>query len=100
MVVTCVHVNVKKENVQDFIQATKKNHDHSINESGNMRFDFLQSHENDTAFLLYEAYETKEAAAAHKETAHYMEWRDKVSNWMAIPRKGIQYKGIAPGTED
>ena len=46
--------------------------------------------------MLYEAYESEEASAAHKNTAHYLKWRDSVANWMAEPRKGIKYNIVAP----
>jgi len=96
MIVTCVHVHVKEEFVDDFIQATIENHENSILEPGNMRFDVLQSEEDPTKFLLYEAYETEEAAAAHKKTDHYLKWRETVAEWMAEPRKGVKYKAIRP----
>ena len=38
MIVTCVYVNVKPENVQDFIRATSENHLGSVREPGNIRF--------------------------------------------------------------
>ena len=46
--------------------------------------------------MIYEAYESEEAAAAHKTTPHYLEWRDKVAPWMAEPRKGVKYTIIEP----
>lgn len=96
MVVTCVHVWVKPEHVEDFIQATQINHQHSIQEPENRRFDILQDPQNPTQFILYEAYETEAGAAAHKQTAHYLTWRDTVAPWMAEPRKGVPYTVIAP----
>ena len=96
MVVTCVHVYVKAENIQDFIEATCLNHSHSTQEPENERFDVLQDPEDPTHFLLYEAYQTKAGAAAHKETAHYLTWRETVAPWMAKPRQGIPYTVIAP----
>ena len=42
MYVTCVYVWVKPENVNDFIQASLENHNYSIKEPGNLRFDVLQ----------------------------------------------------------
>lgn len=96
MIVTCVHVCVKPEHVRDFIEASKLNHAGSIAEPGNLRFDVLQSKEDPTRFLLYEAYESDEAAAEHKKTAHYLTWRNAVEPWMAKPREGIPYNGIAP----
>jgi len=43
MIVTCVYVWVKTENVEEFIQASLENHRYSIQEPGNLRFDVLQS---------------------------------------------------------
>ena len=94
MVVTCVHVYVKKKHVDDFIEASIKNHNSSIQEPGNMRFDILQSIEDPTRFLLYEAYESGEDSVAHKKTPHYQEWRETVADWMALPREGVPYKAI------
>ena len=96
MHVTLVHVQVKTAHIDDFIAATRLNHEASIRESGNRRFDVLQSPENPGHFILYEAYASAEDAAAHKETVHYLAWRDMVSDWMARPRQGIRYEGLFP----
>jgi autoinducer 2-degrading protein len=96
MHVTLVHVRVKPEHIDDFIAATRLNHQASVVETGNRRFDVLQSPENPGQFILYEAYATAEDAAAHKETAHYLAWRDMVADWMAEPRQGIRYHGLFP----
>lgn len=96
MVVTLVHVSVKPEHVEDFIKATQLNHENSIQEPENMRFDILQDKQNPAKFILYEAYATEAGAAAHKQTAHYLTWRDAVAPWMAEPRQGISYTAIAP----
>ncbi len=42
MVVTIVHVKVKPEYIQNFIEATKLNHQYSIQEPENMRFDICK----------------------------------------------------------
>jgi autoinducer 2-degrading protein len=96
MVVTTVIVKVKPDCVADFVKASIPNHEGSIRESGNMRFDILQGEEDPTVFLLYEAYESEQAAAAHKETAHYLKWRGEVAEMMAEPRKGIRYRAVRP----
>lgn len=98
MHVTLVHIHVKPEYKEDFIEATRENHRHSVNERGNMRFDVLQSVENPTHFILYEAYVSEADAARHKETRHYLEWRDKVANWMATPRTGERFMGLEPAS--
>ena len=96
MVVTAVMVHVRSDHVDDFIEETVRNHQASIEETGNMRFDVLQSEEDPARFLLYEAYDSKQAAAAHKDTEHYKRWRERVADWMAEPRQGIKYHGIRP----
>lgn len=96
MIVTIVHVQVKPEHIDDFIRVTSVNHHFSVKEPGNLRFDVLQKGDAPTEFALYEAYENETAAAAHKKTAHYSEWRDTVALWMAIPRKGVRYNGLLP----
>lgn len=96
MIVTIVNIVVKPENVDQFIEATLENHQHSIKEKGNLRFDVLQHRDDPAAFTLYEAYETDEAAAAHKNTAHYFKWRDTVETWMARPRHGIAHNVLTP----
>lgn len=96
MIVTIVYVTVKSENLEKFIEVTAKNHQLSINEPGNLRFDVLQKGDNPFEFVLYEAYENETAAAAHKTTAHYLEWREEVAPWMAKPREGVRYNGLLP----
>lgn len=96
MIVNCVTVFVKEEHIEDFIRATTANHQGSVREPGNLRFDVLQSIEDPARFLLYEAYESEEAAGAHKETAHYREWRQAVAGWMARPREGVSHRVICP----
>jgi autoinducer 2-degrading protein len=96
MHVTLVQVQVKPAHIDDFIAASRLNHEASIQESGNRRFDVLQSPENPAHFILYEAYISAEAAATHKQTAHYLAWRDTVAEWMAEPRQGVRYDGLFP----
>ncbi len=72
MHVTLVHVQVKLEHVQDFINAACDNHIGSVMEAGNRRFDVLQRADDPTQFVLYEAYVSAEDATAHKHTPHYL----------------------------
>ncbi len=99
MHVTIVYVHIKPEHVAAFIEASKYNHQQSIQEPGNLRFDILQSAEDPNRFVLYEAYKNSEDAAAHKQTRHYLTWRETVAGWMAEPRQGISYNGLYPVVE-
>ena len=91
---TIVHIQVKPEHVEDFAEACRLNHEGLVRESGNRRFDVLQSSDNPAMFVLYEVHES--ATAAHKNTPHYLKWRDTVVPWMAVPRAGIPYIGLFP----
>ena len=96
MHVTLVHVRVRPEDVDAFIAATRANHLASVTEPGNCRFDVLQAPDNPARFILYEAYASAADAAAHKETAHYLAWREAVAGMMAEPRRGEPMNGLFP----
>ena len=96
MIVTLVYVQVKVEFVKAFIDATRENHEYSVKEKGNLRFDIIQDANDPAKFVLYEAYESDQAVAAHKETTHYLKWRDTVTPWMAKPREGVKHKLLFP----
>jgi autoinducer 2-degrading protein len=96
MIVTLVHIWVKDQFVDDFIRATINNHENTVKEPGNIRFDFLSDASDKAKFVLYEVFASEEAIAAHKSTAHYIRWRDAVADWMAQPRQGLRHQVIAP----
>jgi autoinducer 2-degrading protein len=96
MIVTIVNVYVKKEHINNFISETILNHCGSIKEEENLRFDVLQSQSDPTNFVLYEAYKSEEGSKAHKETPHYLRWKEDVEKWMEKPRQSHTYKIIAP----
>ncbi len=98
MFVTLVHVHVKPDHVAAFLDATRANHEASVREPGNVKFDVLRSVEDPNRFIVYEWYLDEAAAKAHKETPHYAAWRDVVADWMAEPRRGVRYDGLLPET--
>ncbi len=98
MYVTIVHATVIPEKIDAFKEACRLNHEKSIREPGNIRFDILQAADDPAKFVFYEAYKTQQDAAAHKQTAHYLAWRDTVADWMAEPRLGIVHHGVYPNS--
>ena len=96
MHVTLVHIHVLPEHVGPFVTATIRNHEGSVREPGNVRFDVLQSVDHPTRFVLIEMFCDAGAAGAHKSTPHYLAWRDEVAGWMAAPREGHRYLLLAP----
>jgi autoinducer 2-degrading protein len=91
MVIIHVHIHVKAENVEAFKQATLENARNSVKEPGCARFEVMQQVDDPTRFVLVEAYRTPEAQAAHRETAHYLKWRDTAQAMMAEPRTSVKY---------
>ena len=100
MYVVCIHVNVKPEHRQDFIQATLENARNTIQEPGNLRFDVNRQQNDPNRFMLYEVYRDESGMQAHKETSHYARWRDAVAPWMAEPRQGVKHASLFPEAED
>ena len=96
MIATLVYIRVKKEFIHEFIEASRLNHENSIQEKGNLRFDIIQNEENPASFVFYEVYKDEQAIAEHKKTAHYLKWREKVEGWMEAPRKGVRHKVLFP----
>ena len=100
MLVYLVEVYVKEDYLEEFKKATIENHQNTIQEPGNYRFDVLQSEDAPCRFTLYEVYESEEAVADHKKTDHYLKWKKTVAEMMAEPRKGIKHKIIAPEAKE
>ncbi len=98
MHVTLVEVHVIPEFREDFIAASRLNHEASVREPGNLRFDILQSPQDPNHFFFYEAYRSEQEALAHKQTPHYQSWRATVADWMASPRQGTPMLGLFPQT--
>lgn len=96
MNIILVHVHVKPEFVDAFKQASLENALNSVKEEGVARFDVIQQVDDPTRFILVEVYKTAEAQSAHKETAHYLKWRDTVADMMAEPRQGVKYSNVFP----
>ncbi len=99
MFIVIVHVTVKDEHVADFIQETNLNASASLKEEGISFFDVIQQNEDPTKFLLMEVYSDEAANRAHKETAHYQQWRTAVAEMMAEPRYSEKYHDIFPPAE-
>ena len=64
-----------------------------MEEPGCLRFDLFQSDADENHLIIEEMYQTPEDAAKHKETAHYLAWREAVADSMEKPREGV---GVTP----
>lgn len=96
MFIVHVHVKVKPEFIDEFIEATLENAQNSVKEPGIARFDVIQQLDDPMQFVLVEVYRTPEDPARHKETGHYVRWRDAVAEMMAEPRSSVKYANLFP----
>ena len=94
MIIVHVSVHVKSDAIDAFRAATLENARNSVQEPGIVRFDVVQQEDDPTRFLLIEIYRTAADPARHKETAHYLTWRDAVEPMMAEPRRGVKYVAV------
>jgi quinol monooxygenase YgiN len=99
MLIMQVQVHVKPEHIEAFKQATIDNASNSVREEGIARFDVIQSAEDPTRFVLIEAYRYEAAMAAHKTTAHYHAWLEKVTDMLAEPRTRAMYQNVFPNDQ-
>ena len=99
MNIVFVHIHVKPESVDAFRAASLENARNSVQEPGIARFDVVQQVDDPTRFVLVEVYRDAGAPARHKETAHYLTWRETVADMMAEPRQGIKYVNRFPDNE-
>ena len=67
--------------------------------AGIARFDVIQQADDPNRFVLVEFYRSRDARAQHRETAHYLIWRDAVADMLATPLSFTEYVKIFPDDE-
>jgi len=95
MRIVIAYLDIKKECIEDFKKITVYNHENSIQEAGNVRFDVLQNREDETKFTLYEIWKDDAAFDFHKSTPHYNKWNETVADYVTKPRSRDVYTEVA-----
>jgi autoinducer 2-degrading protein len=96
MFTVIVHAHVKPESINAFKAITLVNARNSIQEPGIARFDFYQQADDPTRFTLIEIYRSEDAPIKHRETAHYIRWRNTVADMLVEPRIKVTYDILFP----
>lgn len=96
MLVALVHIHVKPEFLDAFREITLDNARHSAQEPGVARFDVIQQEDDPSRWVLIEVFRSAEAQAAHRETSHYLRWREGVAAMLVEPRTGVRYHTVHP----
>lgn len=69
-----VEAEIKEDRMDDFLDMIEKNAIGSREEPGCLRFDVLQSADQDNKYFFYEVYNGADDIAHHKEQDHYKAW--------------------------
>ena len=99
MFVAAVHVFVRPEAMEDFLQLIQADQEGTLAEPGCVRFDVVRSLEDPHEFLIWEVYLDEEAAAFHKTTPHYLEFKEKMPELASKDRYADRYEGVSVPTD-
>jgi quinol monooxygenase YgiN len=99
MIILHVHIRVKPECVEAFKAATLENARQSVREPLVARFDVVQQADDPTRFVLVEAYRSPEGHPTHRQTPHYLAWRDAVADMFAEDRRATRHVNVFPGDD-
>ncbi|MBU4531945.1 MAG: antibiotic biosynthesis monooxygenase [Hoeflea sp.] len=92
MLVQLVHIQVKPDRIEDFLDAFRINYEGTIKEPGNLRFDVLQDPNDETRFSIYEVFVDEAAVDAHRNTPHYATTVALLDDIMTGPRSKDFYR--------
>ena len=91
------HLRVRGDAVDPFRARLARHAATSLQkEEGCHRFDFFQERSDPTLFLLIEVYEDDDALDAHRNSSHYLQFREDVREWV-IDRQWWFWDG--PGSD-
>ena len=99
MFVAAVHIFVKPEAVDDFMELIELDQEGTLAEPGCVRFDVVRSVDDPNEFLIWEVYLDEEAAAFHKTTPHYAEFKERMPALASKDRYADRYEGVSVPTD-
>ena len=99
MFVAAVHVFVKREAIDDFMELILMDQEGSLAEPGCLRFDVVRSVGDPNEFLVWEIYLDEEAAAFHKTTPHYFAFKEQMPALASKDRYADRYDGVSVPTD-
>ena len=99
MFVAAVHVFVKPEAMDDFMELIRLDQEGTLAEPGCVRFDVVRSVDDPNEYLIWEVYLDDEAAAFHKTTPHYAEFKERMPSLASKDRYADRYDGVSIPTD-
>jgi autoinducer 2-degrading protein len=98
MYVAAVHIFVKPESVDEFMELILADQEGTLAEPGCVRFDVVRSTEDPNEFLIWEVYLDADAAAFHKTTPHYLDFKERMPAMASKDRYADRYEGVSVAT--
>ena len=84
MLVLMVNIKVKPGRRADFIAAVCEDGEGTTaKEEGNLQFSAVQESDDPDRFFLFEVYRDEAALAAHRQTAHFLKYREATADLLA-----------------
>jgi autoinducer 2-degrading protein len=99
MFVAAVHVFVKPEAMDKFMELIRMDQEGSLTEPGCLRFDVVRSTVDPLEFLIWEVYADDDAAAFHKTTPHYLAFKESMPALASKDRYADRYEGVSVPSE-
>ncbi len=87
MLTVQVEFRVKTNEINNFTDITRYNVENSRKEKGVERFDFYKISGTENTFILFEAYTSEDDQKLHRETEHFIKWKQRVAELIEEPYK-------------
>lgn len=94
MITVIVHIDIKPEYIYECIVATKIAQEKTLQETGCHLYTINKDKNTFSSIFLVEVYENNDAIEIHKNTQHFIEWRDTVEPYMNKPRSITKYESF------
>ena len=78
-------IHAKPEHRDEVLQALQQMVVATRSEPGNLRYDLFERDGAPGSFDLYELYVDHDAVQAHRQSAHYLDYRQRTAAWLANP---------------
>lgn len=90
-------IQIKPEYREPFMELMVDDAKGSVeNEPGCLHFSVIRDNADPNRIVLFEVYRDEAAFEAHKQTPHFIRWRDGVQDWFAAPAEVIQGQNVFP----
>ncbi|MFV3384892.1 putative quinol monooxygenase [Pseudomonas sp. NY15364] len=78
-------IQARPEHRDEVLQALQQMVSATRAEPGNLRYDLFERDGTPGTFDLYELYVDRAAVEAHRQSAHYLDYRQRTAAWLATP---------------